>query len=522
MKSALEELMDRNPILAHAVEDERLAAERNARKERAENDFTFFCDYYLPAYFFCQAAEYQKILYDVIQNRELTEAQAARLREIVPEDFQSTFRAAKNLRGIIDVEPRGHGKSTRMTFAFPLWQLLFKKAKFIIIVGASSDDAQLQMENIRLAIEENDRIIDDFGNLQGTTWNKKLLSLSNGTAVTARGKGGSLRGLRKKQYRPDLVIVDDTFKDNEAESSVIRDKVSRWFNRTIQPLGTEALIIVVNTITNEDDLPSRLLTDIKEGRKGNWVGLRFSAEIPGKDGGQGTPLWPERYSWKDLKTLQSDLGSLAYAQEYLSRPLSDEDRIFKAAWIVRVKASDIPASLAMYEGIDPATGAHDMSAVVDLGRDKLDKKYFVVSSHGKKESTETFTARLIDRFKLFRYRRALMESVAFQAIYKKNVIEKAEEQHIHLPLRGRNPGRGSKAQRLMYISPMVENGVIVFGPGNEDLIDQLVGFPAAGYDDLCDALYYAVLAAEGRGGGGTSALSQKKNSNRNIKKELNL
>ncbi len=514
--------MDRDPVLAHAAENEILAAEREARKSRAENDFPFFCEYYLHEYFFCKPAEYQRILYDVIQNRELTEQQANRLKEIVPEDFQCTFRPSKNLRGIIDVEPRGHGKSTRMTFAFPLWQLLFKKSRFIIIVGASSDDAQLQMENIRLAIEENDRIIDDFGLLQGTTWNKKLLFLSNGTAVTARGKGGSLRGLRKKQYRPDLVIVDDTFKDNEAESSVIRDKVSRWFNRTIQPLGTEALIIVVNTITNEDDLPSRLLDDIKEGRKKTWIGLRFSAEIPGKDGKPGTPLWPERYSWEDLKKLQSDIGSLAYAQEYLSRPLSDEDRMFKASWIVRVKVSEIPTGMTMFEGIDPATGAHDMSAVVDLGKDSVDKKLFVVSSNGKKESTETFTKRLIDRYKLFRYRRALMESVAFQNIYKKNVIEKAEEEHIHLPLRGRNPGRGSKAQRLMYISPMVENGIIVFGPGNEDLIDQLVGFPAAGYDDLCDALYYAVLASEGKGAFGTSALSSKKNQGRNVKKELNL
>ena len=29
----------------------------------------------------------------------------------------------------------------------------------------------------------------------------------------------------------------------------------------------------------------------------------------------------------------------------------------------------------------------------------------------------------------------------------------------------------------------------------DDLIDQLTGFPAAGYDDLCDALYYAVKAS---------------------------
>lgn len=257
MNGALAELANRNRGLKHASLDAKTREEKEARLKKAEGDFTYFCEYYLSDYFFCKPAAYQKIVYDIIQQRELTLEQSIELKKLVPKDFQKTFNPKKNLRGIIDVEPRGHGKSTIMTFAFPLWQLLFKKSKFIIIIGASSDDAILQLENTRLALEENDKIIEDFGELKGKTWNKKYLSLTNGTAIVARGKGGSLRGLRKKQFRPDLVIVDDTFKDNEADSSVIRNKVSKWFNRTIQPLGTESLIVIVNTITNEDDLPSR-------------------------------------------------------------------------------------------------------------------------------------------------------------------------------------------------------------------------------------------------------------------------
>ncbi|MFA7167424.1 MAG: hypothetical protein WC096_00835 [Sphaerochaetaceae bacterium] len=61
----------------------------------------------------------------------------------------------------------------------------------------------------------------------------------------------------------------------------------------------------------------------------------------------------------------------------------------------------------------------------------------------------------------------------------------------------------------MYISPMVENGTIAFAPGNGMLVDQLTGFPAAGYDDLCDALYYAVLASESHGGVGPGLFSGK-------------
>lgn len=524
-KTALQELMNRNHILANAAQDTASREAREGRLSKAGGDFTYFCEHYLPDYFFCRPAEYQRILYDVIQTRELTEKQAGRLREIVPHDFRDTFKATKGIKGIVDVEPRQHGKSTRMTFAFPLWCLLFRKAHFILIIGASKDDAELQMDNIRQAVENNDRILEDFGLLVGSPWNKGFLKLSNGSAVMAKGKGGSLRGRRNQQYRPDLIIVDDTLKDDESDSSVARDKVCRWFNRTIQPLGTDALIVVVNTITNEDDLPSRLLGDIKADRKKGWIGLRFSAEVPaGDEEPHGTPLWPERYSWEELKRIQENIGSIAYAIEFLSRPMSDEDRLFKQAWIKRVRAEDIPRSLVMFEGVDPATGAHDMSAVVDIGLDRKTGIIYVVGSHGKKESPQAFKTRLFQRYRQFRYRRCYMEAVAFQTVFKDEIVRDGAKEGLHLPIRGVNPGRGSKSQRLMALSPLVENQIIQFGPGNEDLIDQLTGFPAAGYDDLCDAMYYGVQATMKGKGGGSSFLSNaaKKTGIKNIRRELNI
>ena len=145
---ALGELKARLPQL----EDAAAAVSRADVRERvlrAENDFTFFCEYYLSSYFSCRPAEYQRILYDVIQTRELTTAQCERLKAMVPGRFRDTFRPTGSIEGIVDVEPRGHGKSTRMTFAFPLWCLLYRKKSFIVVIGASKEDAELQMSNIR-------------------------------------------------------------------------------------------------------------------------------------------------------------------------------------------------------------------------------------------------------------------------------------------------------------------------------------------------------------------------------------
>jgi predicted phage terminase large subunit-like protein len=504
-QSALEELRSRLPQLEDAA-TANFKIEARERVAKAENDFTFFCEYYLPSYFFCKPAEYQKILYDVIQTRELTVEQCERLKSMVPGKFRDSFRPAKDIDGIVDVEPRGHGKSTRMTFAFPLWCLLYKKANFIVIIGASKEDAELQMSNIKLALEENEKILEDFTPQHrqgsGKTWNKSFLALENGTAVVAKGKGGSLRGIRNKEHRPDLIIVDDTFKDKEADSSVIREQVYRWFGRTVQPLGFDALIVVVNTITNEDDLPSRLLNDIRTGKKANWIGLRFSAECPAQEGdSHDRPLWPERYSWDALKKKQKDLGSIAYAIEYLSQPLGDEDRLVKSAWIQKVRAEEIPNSLRFYAGIDPATGVHDQSAMTSIGKDK-DGTLYVVRSEGRTESPSAFTSRIIREYKMLHHRRILMETVQFQAVYKEQVAKDAAKDGMIIPLKGYSPGKASKAVRLMAVSPWIENGIIKFGPGTEDLLDQLLAFPAGGFDDQVDSFCMAVLATKKKGTGG--------------------
>lgn len=168
-----------------------------------------------------------------------------------------------------------------------------------------------------------------------------------------------------------------------------------------------------------------------------------------------------------------------------------------------------------------------MSAVVDGGYDENSGIIYVLGSHGEKESTDRFKQRLIQRYKLYRYRKGYMESVQFQTIYKKEITKAALNEGIALPIKGVLPGKASKAMRMMSISPLVENGLIVFAPGNEDLIDQLIGFPAAGFDDIADAFYYMVKAILDKQGG--KKLSEvrifnkiNRRKNNNIRRSLNI
>ena len=97
------------------------AAEREQRKRRASTDYEYFCSTYLGHYFTCPPAPYQKEIYQVINGRRVTAETATSLRRWTRGAFHKYVRATENLRGIIDMEPRDHGKSVRMTLAYPLW-----------------------------------------------------------------------------------------------------------------------------------------------------------------------------------------------------------------------------------------------------------------------------------------------------------------------------------------------------------------------------------------------------------------
>lgn len=511
-------LKDLVKILPTLKKDER-DTKREERIKKAYESFTFFCEYYLSNYFYCKPARYQEILYNVVQNRELKANELKELKSMIPLEFQDSMKAISNIKGIVAAEPREHGKSTRWTFAYPLWTALTRRSRFQLIISADKASAVLQMQAIKDSLEENERIIEDFGEQcdpkLSNKWSQDYIVLANDCAIMAKGKGGSIRGARYKEHRPDLVVVDDTLKDEEADSITSRKKVKDWFNKTVQSLGLNSLIVVVNTITHDDDLASSLINDVKNDKKVGWLALRFSAEKPNKE-----PLWKERYSWQDLKDKEKNLGSIAYAQEFLSKPMNDEDRIFKSSWFKTVPLAEVPDNSLIYAGIDPATGSHDQSAIVSIAKDRVSKKIYVIDAYGKTESTSKFTTRIIEKYRFYKHQRIYMEQVAFQSVYKEQIVTDGFNVGLSLPIKGVLPGRASKSIRMQALSPLIENGLILFTPKCEELIEQLINFPTGKFDDLCDALFYAVAAS--KRSFGVNALSYDPNKPRNWRKELKI
>ncbi|APF79532.1 phage terminase large subunit [Vibrio cholerae] len=465
---------------------------RNKRRAKSKHDFAYFCQTYMPDAFTLAFSEYQLALTRLAANRNLNRQDEALFKELIdPRDHGFIKQPISGeYEGILDIEPRDHGKTTRNTQAMPLWLALNHPGSFIVICGASADSAKEMMDAIKDDLEDNELILDDYGEQRGNTWTKRKIKLANGSSIVAVGRGQRLRGIKNKYQRPTHIICDDLLDDKEVESPTLRRQAERWFKRVIMNLGKGALTIIANTIMHPDDLPSRLLNQIEDGRLPNWLGLRFSAITP-----SGRPLFPSRWSLQDLENKRIASGS-AWWTEWMNRPIADEDADFKEDWFIYFKPYELDLrDCTIGMAVDPATGLKkgDWSFIAVVARHKITMVDHVLFAKGWKESDLQFAQRIVDVYLQHRPSFVMFETVAFQKIYKKEVMRYAKKKGVRLPVREFKGG--NKQVRIKSLSSQVENGLIQFLETQTLLRQMFLEFPR-GHDDGPDAVEMAISGFE--------------------------
>jgi predicted phage terminase large subunit-like protein len=481
----------KTPLLDELVGDRATQtkdAERKARRDACENDFFLFCRTYFPHYFGSEPAPYHRILMDIVSSGRLSDDQVESLKPLIKEKYHLYMVPTDAVAGIIDVEPRGFSKSTRFSLAFPIWVTFYRKRNFPILFASSQRQAAENLQSIKDEIEQNERLAEDFGEMKGKTWKADKITLANGTAIVARGAGASTRGIKNGPNRPDVAICDDIMTDEIAASKVQRDKRYRWFKRVVLPLGKDIFPVLINTIFHEDDIVCRLLKELTEGQLKGWVGFRFAARTP-----SGESLWSAYWTEEKLRKKEDELGSAAWSTEMMNEPLSSEDSIIKKFVYYDLRELNVAAA-KKFGGIDPATGVHDKCAFDTLA-DPDTGVLYVLDSWGERLAEAGFLEKIIDTFLVYKHASIGFEEVAFQGIYKNNLMEKAAARKVWLPITGRKTGGLSKVQRVKEMAPLIEAGFIRFRSDQNELVEQLSMFtpdgPKSAYDDEADALWYA-------------------------------
>ena len=309
--------------------------------------------------------------------------------------------------------------------------------------------------------------------------------LSNGVRILARSRGQKVRGLRHKQHRPKLVVVDDPEDLEWVRTKENRDKTERWLRGEVIPAidETTGRLVVIGNQLHTDALMARLKRD-KTFKQLDYPLVK-----------NGKIMWLAKYPDQKALDIQRDkVGLNAYQREYLLKVVPEEGADVHEEWI---KYYDkIPPELEgglHGTGVDLAISKKEtadytsMVSGTSFVKDGMPKIYIKpnpinarLSFHETIETTKAMA--VANPFGMF-----FVEDVQYQ----RAAIEEMER--ALLPVIAMRAGTEKRA-RLRAIAVYIQNGTIVFPrKGCEDLLIQLLGFGVEEHDDLVDAFVYLVL-----------------------------
>lgn len=465
-------------------------------------------------------------------------------RELAAHLRESILSPTENKTAI--AAPRSHAKSTLITNVFPLWQIMYAddvNSRYIVIIGDKQDNAKRFLDVIKSEIEDNELLIADFGALKGPTWNALEVVTANSVKLQAAGVGEALRGLRYGSFRPSCIILDDVENDESCSTPERIEKNMSWLDRTALPLGDPktSKFYLVGTVIHYSSVLNTILT-----QRADWQAFKYKAveKFPDRmdlwstfeslyhDRSEGDDptesariarqkamafysehaaemnegahiLWPERM---DLLTLMERRATkrLAFNSEFQNQPLDESSKIFHSIQYYDPQQIDID-ELTIYGAVDPSMGQTkraDSSAIVTVGRHQKTGIIYVLDVDVKKRHPDRIIADIFSKARTYKYTLFSIETIAFQAFMRDELVKRSTEQGVYLPIR-EFKSTIKKYNRIIALEPLLSNGIIRISRTQQDLIEQLEYFPKGKADDAIDCLAQVMELAKRSGGGFT-------------------
>ncbi|HSV29680.1 MAG TPA: phage terminase large subunit [Candidatus Omnitrophota bacterium] len=495
--------------------DPKASAARRRRVLSDDDDaFAYFCRLYFPHYIKGEPSTFHAWLF-------------AHLPKIV--------RDPAGARELI-AAPRGNAKSTVVTLLFTLWTIIRRLKRFPVILSDTFDQAAVHLQAIKSELEFNPRLAADFPDDTGAgpVWQAGEIVTANGAKVKIGGAGKALRGFRHGAQRPDLVIGDDLENDENVKNPEQRDKLEKWIDKTVEPLGPpdgSMDLIWVNTFLHFDAVAMR------KSRNPLWRKKIFKAVIHWPDRmdlweewerilrnsdpeeaealadafyrqhqaemlAGSEVLWPAVQPLVKLMKIKVRVGDDSFASEYQNEPIDSDAQMFArlAFWTSRLP------EWVFVGACDPSMGkqnkGRDPSAIGVAGFNRETGIMDVVEASIRKRVPSVIMADIEALQREYRCIKWGVEIVQFQEFFAQQLVKQSAERGTPIPMVGIR-STIEKALRIESLEPHIRNGLIRLHPSQTVLIEQLRFYPQAAHDDGPDMLEMLWQMAQSiRAGGG--------------------
>jgi predicted phage terminase large subunit-like protein len=415
--------------------------------------------------------------------------------------------------------PRGHAKSTAITFAYALYLLMTRRSQHMLLISSNESLASSFLNDIKIELVENENLASyfKFVGFDKEAESEIIGKFSDGTKfrVIVKGANQRMRGLKWERKRPDYVLCDDMEDEELVMNEVRRDKFENWFLGAVLPIiKSGGKIRVVGTIMHMDSLLESMMPPTKDidtytdglrtysklGSKRHWFSIKYRAH----DEEFTQILWPQQYDEELLRMTRQNYAQLGkldiYGQEYLNYPIDPATSFFKRDDFLPMDENNLEAKKSYYIGVDLAISKEKRaakSAIVVGGLDSEGFLNIVDVRRGQWDGLEIieelFSVNQRWAPELIRIEEENIAKALGPFLYKT-----MDERQIYLPLYPGKPTK-DKDQRAQSIRNRMRAGKVRFNKDAEwypDFEEELVNYPKFPRVDQVDAYAWLGLTLE--------------------------
>lgn len=355
---------------------------------------------------------------------------------------------------------RGHGKSWFISKAYPIW-LIYRNLQQIDFLTVSFSEKQA-VELLKMVSDEvmRNQHLANMRPKANNKWTETYLEFNGGHKIRGVGFGTSVRGLH-----PTHINIDDPLKD---EGGMNPEEQYKYFTGALSGTAVRnTQIVIIGTPLDSGDLLEQLE---------NNPAYTFKAYPAIKN---GAPLFPTLYTLEELRKREEEIGSLAFAREYLLQRIDPKTQVFKDQFKAINELQQYPDDCYITRTlIDPAISEKDKacdSAITTVSQDTKNHRWERETRLVKSDNPALIldeVLRIAQQYKDYPDYAIVIESEVFQKVLAFDLRVKLIEKGLNIRvIEVRHQGNQGKHVRIVGMQAQWEARSIHLLPGSP-LVEQ--------------------------------------------------
>ena len=409
---------------------------------------------------------------------------------------------------------RGGAKTTKLR-VFTAKRIAYGLAHTILYIGKSEGHAARSINWIRNQIDRNRVFAQTFSLRAGQKWQDAEAEIWHGTDeypiwIMGMGITGSVRGINRDDFRPDLIVLDDVLDEENSSTTDQREKIKNLIYGAVKESlapeseAPDAKLAMLQTPQNKEDASTEALDDHE------WVSAVFGCWTPDTANLQvdeQESVWPERWSSEVLRkekkaAIQRNKLSI-FVREKECKLTSVETAAFREEWLRFYEPALLPERMVKVMAIDPvpppselqvAKGLQkkDYEALVVVGRSGAD--FFLLDYSLSRGHTPDWTIAEFFRLAfLWNPMRICVEATGYQRTLAWLLRKAMEAQRRFFVVKEEDTGIKSKYVRITNaLNGIAANGHLYVQKSQIEFISQFRMYPDVVHEDLLEAVSVAV------------------------------